>query len=252
MVEAMDGARKPVRKAAEDPRAREESPPSSRSQVPLSVTRQRRAIEPWKVLTKSASPEPLRLPVRAHDKVTPRKDYAGKIARGLYATLGVAVAAGASWRLHRASGWSVGPGLHTLLEGRPLLVASVAALGALALALVLMLMTLYARPRSIGYLVAAVAMVVVGLAFTFLALTTGSHDAVGMTGEAIALVGAALPFLPIGVGLRVVRNGWVAAKEREGLACESVLFAAGIATVLGLVGVELLLGAGLGRALHLS
>jgi hypothetical protein len=249
----MDGARKPVPRSPESARGLEEPPPSSRSEVPVSVTRQRRAIEPWKVLDlgkSSAPPAPVRAPVREHAKVTPRRDYRQLAARVAYATVGLAVGAGAAWRLHRAAGWSLAPRIHTLLEGgRAFLAASVAAVVALALSLALLLAAIYGRPRSLGYLVAAVATFIVAMAFTFLALTTGGHDTVAMTREAVGLVAGALPFVPLGVAVRLLRNGWVASADREGLACESLLFATALATALGFVGIELAIGAGVARAL---
>jgi len=247
----MEGARKSLPKSPESARALEESPPSSRSPIPISVTRQRPAIEPWKVLdlkkAKSDAPASVRAPVRVHVKVTPQTRRAPFVARAVYAALGIGATAAAVWRAHRAGGFGLAPRIHALLGDRPFVAASAAAVAALALSLGLLLMTLYARPRSLGYLLAAVATFIVAMAFTFLALTTGAHDAVGMTAEAVRLIALALPFVPIGVALRVLRNGWDAAREREGLECESLLFAAALATALASVGVELLVGVGLGR-----
>ncbi len=239
----MGAAQKPAARASH---AREESPPSTLSSTPppISVTRQRRAIEPWKVLELKKDEPPARPIVRTHEKVVPRTSYAGALLSVFFGALGIAVTVAVILRFtHRPLGWALAPRIHALLEGRALLVASAASLGALSLALTFGIVAAYGRPRSFGYLVSAVGMLLVSVAFAFVAFTSGVHDSVGMTRDAVLLVVRALPLVPLGVALRVLRRGWSASADREGLARESILFSAALATSLVFVGLELALGA---------
>ncbi len=249
----MSGAHKPLLESSRPALDEGEAPSSSDARVPVSVTRQRRMIEPWKVLElgKRDAREPARQPVRAHDKVFPRRNVGGGALNAAFMTAGVTATAAVWWRfVHRVSGFDLSPRVHAALEGRTFLASCVAALVTLAVTLTLAILAVRARPRSPAFSLAALGMLLVSISFTFIALTTGSRETVGMTGDAVTLIVGSLPFVAIGLALRVLRNGWIAGAEREGLERESVFFAAALATAIALVGVETLFGAGLGRLLR--
>jgi hypothetical protein len=153
--------------------------------------------------------------------------------------------------LHRPAGWNVVPLVPAAFDGGSALWSGGASLVALAVAIVLAIAGLYAKPRSMAYLASALGMVVVGMALITVTFSVGPDGAPEFPPDGGRLVPYALPLLPLGVALRFLWNGWNAAYE-DAYPKERLLSAmwAIAAAAVAFVGMELAFGAGLGRLLY--
>ena len=218
------------------------------------MTRQRPSVQPWKVLELKKSPasEPARALRREHVKVVPKVDRVGPIVRGIVNALivvaGCAVAAAPLARFaFRRAGYNPVRYALVALDGHSVLLSSGFALGTLAATITLAIMARFARPRSFGYMVAALGALVIALATIAVAFTAGPAGA--PLREADALLRWALPFVPLGIALRAWRNAWASCVEGEAKTRVRGFFGAAFASAIAFVAMELFFGAGLARLL---
>jgi hypothetical protein len=189
---------------------------------------------------------------RSHDKVVPKPRYGDKAVNALIVLVAAGGAGAALVRfVHRAAGWNVLPLVPAAFDGSSAIWSGAAALLSLAVAIALAIAALYAKPRSTGYLLSALGMVVVAIAMitvTFSVEPDGPPEIAPFGGR---LVPWALPLVPLGIALRFLWNGWNApyeeafAKERFVGALWSV-----VAAAVAVVGLELSCGAGVARLFH--
>jgi hypothetical protein len=190
-----------------------------------------------------------RLPMRSHDKVVPRARYGEKAVNALIVAIATSAAAGGLLRFaHHAAGYSVVPLVPAAFDGGSAAWSGGAALVALAGAVGFAIAGMYAKPRSVGYLVSGLGMVIAAVAMITVTVSVSPDGAPEIPPDGGRLVPWALAVVPFGVACRFVRNAWAAAYE-DAFAKErfqSALWALAAGAV-AFVGVELLFGAGIAR-----
>ncbi len=187
-----------------------------------------------------------RLSVRSHDKVRPKRFDVGVIVNVFVVAVGGGGAGVAlSCFMHRARGWDATSPMRPALDGGSALFSGALSLGTLAVCITLAIMAMYARPRSLGYLVASVGMLVVAIAAMTITFSVGPDGAPEIPPNGAALVPWALPVAPLGVALRLTRNAYDRCAEGEGLSRFIGCLLAACAGAVAFVAAELLFGAGL-------
>jgi hypothetical protein len=188
----------------------------------------------------------LTLPTTSHVKVTPRPRYGEMIVNGLVLAVALGgVGAALARFVHVAAGWSLVRVIPAAFDGGSLLWSAGLSLGALAFAVALAIMGNYARPRSLGYFLSAVGMLLVAVAMITVTFSVEPDGPPALMPVGSRLVPFAMPIVPVGIALRLLRNGWTRAKESYfNDRFFGALFAAASAA-FAFAAVELLFGSGL-------
>jgi hypothetical protein len=192
------------------------------SHEPISVS-MTRAKAPAINLTSSAPPPPIELghaiseqpfAPRRHDVPKARRSALGTVANVFIVGLGFAGAAAPLVRFaHHASGWKLPSFFHYALDGGSAVWSGSASMATLALTIVLAIMGTYARPRSYGYLLASLGMLLVAISCIVITFTVSPAGPPEIPPDGARLVPWVAPAVPLGIGLRLLRNAWAKCEE---------------------------------------
>src|SRR5207249_2492295 len=135
----------------------------------------------------------------SHAKVVPKPRYGEKAVNALIL---IVAAGGAGWALlrwiHRAAGWRVMPFITPAFDGTSVLWSGAAVVVSVAAAITLAIAAARARPPSIGYGLAAVTMLVIGIAAVTVLFSVSPEGRPEEPPDGGRLVPWALPLVPLG------------------------------------------------------
>jgi hypothetical protein len=189
-----------------------------------------------------------RLSTRSHAKVEPHTDWAGGIINvALIAAFGGGVGYALLRFVHRPEGWDVASLAQPALDGGSATWSGAAAMIALTSCITLTIMAMFARPRSLGYGLSALGAVVIAVTLMVITFSVGPDGAPEVPPDGAKLVPLALPFVPLGVAFRLVRNGWDECFEGETKTRMQGAILAAASACVAFVAAELAFGAGLSR-----
>jgi hypothetical protein len=152
---------------------------------------------------------------RHHDVPKPRR-LLGTIANVLIVGLGFGGAAAPLVRfVHRAAGWRLPTFFHYALDGGSTIWSGSASMATLAATILLVIMGTYARPRSSGYLLAGLGMLLVAISFIIITFSVSPAGPPEIAPDGARLVPWVVPVIPLGIGFRLLRNAWSKCDERE-------------------------------------
>jgi hypothetical protein len=187
---------------------------------------------------------------RRHDVPKARSGFdLGTVANLFIVGLGFAGAAAPLVRfVHRSAGWGLPSVCHYALDGGSAIWSGSASMATLALTIVLTIIGTYARPRSYGYLIAALGMLLVAISLIIITFSVSPEGPPEIPPDGARLVPWVLPVIPFGIGLRLLRNAWASCEDREALPRLKGFCIAGLAAATLFIALEL----GFGVVAHLG
>jgi hypothetical protein len=218
---------------------------TTRAKAPPIVAHQLPHAGPSAMPIEVARPPPSRARISSEPEAPEVRPFdAGSVLSLFIVAVGFAAAAAPLVRfVHRSFGWKLPAFFHYALDGGSAIWSGSAALATLALTIVFAIMGTYARPRSAAYLFSGLGMLLVAISLIIIAFTVGPDGPPEIPPDGARLVPFVVPAIPLGIGLRLLRNAWTACEVRTAGARLKGLLAAAASGATLFVAVELVLGA---------
>jgi hypothetical protein len=140
---------------------------------------------------------------------------------------------------HGAAGWRLPSFFHWALDGGSAIWSGSASMATLAFTILLTIMGTYARPRSWGYLLAALGMLLAAISCIIITFSVSPAGPPELPPDGARLMPWVVPAIPLGIGLRQLYNAWAACDDREAGSRLKGLFFAALSAATLFVAVEL-------------